>query len=201
MSYPINPNVGFDQNRRSLANSSDKGANVAVEQQSYQLANNKTPSAKESIVDSHKKQLNAAIIESSLKYSQFASDEPLSLLLTTALQGINEALNATGIDTSVSKTYESGIDYSPEATAKRIITFSTQYFGAYKEGHPEMSKEVALAAFVDIIGSGIEQGFTEAKGILEGLKVLDGDIASNIAKTYDLVQEGLQTFIEAFVIK
>ncbi|MBT5370276.1 MAG: DUF5610 domain-containing protein, partial [Gammaproteobacteria bacterium] len=49
-----------------------------------------------------------------------------------------------------------------------------------------------------IIGGGIDQGFAEAREILDGLSVLEGDIATNIDATYDLVQEGLQAFIESY---
>ncbi|WP_292746763.1 DUF5610 domain-containing protein, partial [Methylophaga sp. UBA3191] len=42
------------------------------------------------------------------------------------------------------------------------------------------------------------QGFKEARDILGGLKVLEGDIAGNIDKTYDLVQQGLQSFVENY---
>ncbi len=36
--------------------------------------------------------------------------------------------------------------------------------------------------------------FKEASDILSGLNVLNGDIASNIDKTYDLVQKGYADF-------
>ncbi|MBT3719368.1 MAG: DUF5610 domain-containing protein, partial [Gammaproteobacteria bacterium] len=49
-----------------------------------------------------------------------------------------------------------------------------------------------------IIGGGIDQGFAEAREILDGLSVLEGDIATNIDATYDLVQEGLQAFIDSY---
>jgi ABC-type uncharacterized transport system substrate-binding protein len=61
-------------------------------------------------------------------------------LLKTALQGINEALEAEGIKNSVISTYESNIDYSPEASAERIIGFSTQLFSAYKADNLEMGE-------------------------------------------------------------
>jgi hypothetical protein len=61
-----------------------------------------------------------------------------------------------------------------------------------------MGEEESLTAFVDIIRGGIDQGFAEAKDILTSLKVLEGDIATNIDKTYDLVQEGLQSFVDSF---
>jgi hypothetical protein len=61
-----------------------------------------------------------------------------------------------------------------------------------------MDAEESLANFVDIIGGGIEQGFSEAKDILGNLNVLEGDISNNIDKTYELVQQGLQSFVDSF---
>jgi hypothetical protein len=144
--------------------------------------------------------LNAEIISSSLKYSNSAGDEPLSLLLKTALQGINEALEDEGIKNSVLSTYQSDVDYSPEASAERIVDFSTQLFSAYKADNREIGEAEALTSFVDIISGGIEQGFAEAREILDSLNVLDGDIAENIEKTYGLVKAGLQNFID-FIAK
>jgi len=199
MSTPINPNTTFSQDVRSLAKAPDKKENGPMGQKVSELAHDKkTAEVPESIRVSQKKQLNAAIIESSLKFSNSIGDQPLSLVLKTALQGINEALEANGFDGRVEDAYESGVDFSPEATAERIVSFSTQFFGSYKEQHPEMNEEELLTSFVDIIGGGIEQGFGEAKDILEGLKVLDGDIAINVDKTYELVQEGLQSFVDSF---
>ncbi len=199
MTSLINPNAGFSQDVRSLAKAPDKKENGPMGQQVSELAQEKkTVQAPESITVSQKKQLNAAIIESSLKFNNSIGEQPLSLVLKTALQGINEALQAGGLETNVEDAYESGIDYSPEATAERIVAFSTQMFGAYKEQHPEMEEDELLTSFIDVIGGGIEQGFSEAKDILSGLKVLDGDIATNVDKTYELVQEGLNSFIDSF---
>jgi len=198
MSSPINPNATFSQDVRSLAKNPDKKADEPMGQQVSNLAHEKkTSAAQESASVSQKKQLNAAIIESSLKFSNTIGDKPLSLLLKTALQGINEALKAGGVETSVEEAYDSGIDVSPEATAERIVAFSTQFLGSYREQHPEMDEEQSLTAFIEIISGGIEQGFGEAKDILGGLKVLEGEIATNIDKTYELVQEGLQSFVDS----
>lgn len=199
MSSSITPNATFNPDVRTLAKTQDKKESAPMEQVVTESAKDKkVAEAPESIAVSNKKQLNAAIIETSLKFSQSIGDKPLSLLLKTALQGINEALSAGGVDSKVEDAYESGIDFSPEATAERIVSFSTQFFSAYQEQHPEMDEESALTAFVDIIKGGIEQGFGEAKDILGGLKVLEGEITSTIDKTYALVQEGLQTFVDSF---
>lgn len=199
MSSSINPNATFSQDVRSLAKAQDKKDSGAMGQQVSGLADNKKMTeVQEPISVSQKKQLNAAIIESSLKFSKSIGDQPLSLLLKTALQGINEALKAGGVETSVEGAYESGIDFSPEATAERIVAFSTQFLASYREQHPELNEEQSLTAFVEIISGGIEQGFAEAKDILGALKVLGGDIATNIDKTYELVQQGLQSFVDSF---
>ncbi|ALO34188.1 hypothetical protein CMT41_05165 [Colwellia sp. MT41] len=199
MSAPINTNTSFNQEVRSLAKSPDKKDNEPMGQQVSKYAHNKkSVEVQEPIAVSQKKQLNAAIIESSLKFSKTLGDKPLSLLLKTALQGINEALKERNVESSVEDAYESGIDFSPEATAERIVAFSTQFLASYREQNPQMDEEQSLTAFVDIIRGGIEQGFTEAKDILGGFKVLAGDIASNIDKTYELVQQGLQSFVDSF---
>ena len=199
MSSSINPNATFNQDVRSLAKAQDKKDSGAMGQQVSGLADTKKMTeVQEPISVSQKRQLNAAIIESSLKFSKSIGDQPLSLLLKTALQGINEALKVGGVDSNVEEAYESGIDFSPEATADRIVAFSTHFLASYREQHPEMNEEQSLTAFVDIISGGIEQGFAEAKDILGALKVLGGDIATNIDKTYELVQQGLQSFVDSF---
>lgn len=88
------------------------------------------------------------------------------------------------------------IDVSPEATAKRIVDMSTAFLAAFKKQHPGEDDDAILKRFMDTIGGGIEQGFKEARGILDGLGVLKGDIAGNIDKTWDLVQQGLKDFTE-----
>ena len=199
MNSSIKPNTTFSQDVRSLAKAQDKKENGPMGQQVSDLAHEKKiGEVQEPISVSNKKMLNAAIIESTLKFNNTVGDKPLSLLLKTALQGINEALKGSGVDSSVEDAYESGIDFSPEATAERIVSFSTQLLGAYREQHPEMDEEESLTSFVDIISGGIEQGFSEAKDILGSLKVLEGDISNNIDKTYELVQEGLQSFVDSF---
>ena len=120
------------------------------------------------------------------------------MLLKTAIDGINEALQADLGDNAIQRAVETGIDVSPEATADRIVQMSTAFFSAYLTGREKIPPEDALQSFMAIIRGGIDQGFTEARDILSGLQVLAGDIASNIDKTYDLVQQGLQAFVDGF---
>ncbi len=199
MSSPIKPSSTYNQDVRSLAKPQDnKLSDSKAQNTDVQPKESKVTEVKDSIAVTQKKQLNAAIIESSLKFSNSIGDQPLSLVLKTALQGINEALKADGANTTIEEAYDSGIDTSPEATAERIVTFSTQFLASYREQHPEMDESESLSAFVNIISSGIDQGFGEAKDILSSLNVLEDEMASTIDQTYELVQSGIQAFVDSF---
>ncbi|MDO6506564.1 DUF5610 domain-containing protein [Colwellia sp. 4_MG-2023] len=199
MSSPINSmntvmaKNPYSQDTSSMTKSTDSNNSV----EDPQVTTGQTGEVQESIAVSQKKQLNAAIIESTLEFSNSLGDQPLSLALKAALQGINEALQVSGVESSVEDAYESGLDFSPEATAERIVSFSTQFLGAFREQNPDLSEEESLNAFMDVIGSGIDQGFGEAKDILGGLNVLEGEVSDTINTTYDLVQEGLQAFVDS----
>ena len=140
--------------------------------------------------------INKKIIQSTLDVSFARGNESLTLLLKTAIEELNGILQpALGV--SIEEAHESGLDVSPEATATRIVSLSTAFFSAYQEQHPEMDLETAVNEFTNLIKGGIDKGFSEARGILDGLNVLQGDIATNIDTTYDLVQDKLQVFIDS----
>ncbi len=116
----------------------------------------------------------------------------MELLYKSAIEKLNVALEPDFGSGAIQNS--AGIDVSPEATAGRIISLSTAFFEAFRQQNPEMGDEEALDQFMSTIGKGIEQGFAEAREILGGLQVLNGDIATNIDVTYNLVQQGLQDF-------
>jgi hypothetical protein len=147
---------------------------------------------------SPKDALNQGILEASYEVSLKTGNQSLTLLYKAALDGINAELKAEFGDDALQKAYDEGIDISPEATADRIVKFGTAFFEQYRANHSELSDEEAMGQFVQLIGGGIDKGFSEAKDILKGLQVLDGDIASNIDKTYELVQAGLKAFAENY---
>ncbi|MBE0438709.1 MAG: DUF5610 domain-containing protein [Gammaproteobacteria bacterium] len=175
----------FGQKISQLAQSEDKKVDGPFGQTVSDLAH-------------QKKQLNAAILQSNANVSLSTGNESLALLYKTAIEGINQALQDTMGDNAIQATYDAGIDVSPEATADRIVSQSTAFFSAYSKQHPELNLDDALVKFTDLIKGGIDKGFSEARAILDGLQVLEGDIASNIDKTYELVQTGLVAFIEHY---
>lgn len=148
-----------------------------------------------------KNQLNASIIQASLDVSIASKNDSLTLLYKAAIQGINDALEPEMGPEAIQKAAANGEDHSPEATSTRIVGFVAALYELYRQqkvdGGEEKSEEEMATDFINIVGKGVDQGFKEARGILSGLGVLKGEIASNIDKTYDLVQKGLQLFIDS----
>lgn len=137
-------------------------------------------------------QLNISIVQASLEVSISAKNEPLSLLFKTAIDSLNQALKPEFGDNAIQNAVSQ--DNTPEGTAGRIVSLSTGFFDAFKQNHPGEDSAAVLKNFMDTIRGGFEKGFKEATDILQGLNVLNGDIAANINKTYDLVQQGYKDF-------
>ncbi|MYM96742.1 DUF5610 domain-containing protein [Duganella vulcania] len=148
-----------------------------------------------SVAAKAKAQLNVSIVQASLTVSLNSSNEPLSVLLKTALTGINEALKDDFGDNAIQKAVSQ--DNTPEGTASRIVSLSTAFYDAFKQQHPGEDGDAVLNKFMETLKKGVDQGFKEARGVLDGLKVLNGDVASNIDKTYELVQKGYADFAAA----
>ncbi|WP_051560390.1 DUF5610 domain-containing protein [Marinobacterium jannaschii] len=142
---------------------------------------------------------NKAILDASLNVSISSGNDSLSLVFKAAIEKVNELLEPEFGERAIESSHEEGLDVSPEATADRIVSLTTGLFSSYQEANPELQGEDLINRFVDVIGGGIAQGFGEAREILDGLNVLEGDIASNIDKTYALVEEGLQQFKDDFL--
>ena len=138
-------------------------------------------------------QMNVQILQASSEVSLKAGDQSQALLLRSAIERINELLAPTlGPDAIQAKASE---DNSPEATAGRILSLSTGFFDAYAAQRPDDDPDQVAKDFVDLVRGGFEQGFNEAKDILQGLKVFDGDIESGVMKTYELVSQGYDEFL------
>ncbi|MBI3222369.1 MAG: DUF5610 domain-containing protein [Nitrosomonadales bacterium] len=151
-----------------------------------------------SAIDVSRQTLNKSILETSMDVSISVGNDSMRLLLKAAVEHLNQVLAPDFGNNAIQKASESGVDYSPQATADRIVSMSTAFFGKYLEKYPEKDIETALKDFTKLIGGGIDQGFAEARQILDGLRVLQGDIASNIDKTYELVQAGLKSFVDNY---
>jgi hypothetical protein len=155
-----------------------------------------TPPTAAEVAARGKAELNLQIVQTSLSVSISAGNEPQQLVLRSVVDRLNELLDdGTGVpalDTAAKQ------DNSPEGTAGRIVSLSTAFFDAYKTQHPGVDEADAAKSFVEIIRGGVEEGFKDARGILESLSALQGDVATNIDKTYELVMKGLDDFLAKF---
>ncbi|MCT8985455.1 DUF5610 domain-containing protein [Shewanella phaeophyticola] len=140
--------------------------------------------------------MNNSILAAQEEVSIAAGDKSMALLYRAAIEAINEELAPTMGEDAVQKNAEEGIDYSPEATADRIVSFATQFFSVHQQQNQSMGFDEQVSSFMVKIGDAINQGFKEASDILSGLKVLEGDIADGVDQTYELIQQKLAQFAQ-----
>jgi hypothetical protein len=141
-----------------------------------------------------KYQAGLQILQSSFSVSISAGDQPQTLLFRSAIERINELLEPE-LGANALQNLASSQDNSPEATAGRILSFSTGFYDMYAKQHPGEDPEKVATDFVNVIRRGFEKGFNEAKNILQGLQVFGGDIAAGVMKTHELVTKGYDQFL------
>ena len=142
-----------------------------------------------------------AAAQQSSKITIDAKDRPLTLLLRSVLEKLDEYLAPTPGDNAIQSAATSSLDISPEATAGRIVSMSTGFFNAFKELRPGEDNAAVLESFMQTIGKGIEQGFADARRTLRSLNVLQGETVSNIDRTHELIQDGLTSLKARFNLR
>lgn len=150
-----------------------------------------TPAPSESVVA--RQQLNVQILEASARVSVSAGGDSQALLFRSAIDRINEFLAPSLGEQAIQNAASQ--DNSPEATAQRILSLSTGFYEAYAAKRAGDDPAQVAKDFVDLIRGGFEKGFGEARDILQGLKVFDGEVESGVSKTFELVQKGYDDFL------
>ncbi|MEK1943348.1 MAG: DUF5610 domain-containing protein [Pseudomonas sp.] len=85
-------------------------------------------------------------------------------------------------------------DYTPDKVSERILGFVEGSIKAKAAGGADPAE---LQEMLAQARKGVEEGFAEAKKILDGLGVLGGDIAKNIDETYSKITAGLDKLGES----
>ncbi len=186
MSIPVSINAGKAGTPPGL----DQNAKIKDDNPSNKVKDVDSPA---SAVAKARANLNSAIVQTSLNVAISAGNEPMALLLKSAITGINEELEPV-LGKDAIENAAATQDNSAEATAARIVSLSTAFYDAYRQQNKLDDTEQARAQFVDVIRGGFENGFKEAQQVLEGLKVLGGDVAAGIDRTYELVMKGFDDF-------
>ena len=147
---------------------------------------------------------NAQIIEASLKVSIQVGDNPQGLLFRTSLESIYESIG--GFKSNINPDYkmpsmnDSNNPYAtPEGTANVILSFSLGLYAQYSQSHQGEDEAAMATNFIELIRGGFEKGYGEAVDILESLSVFNGDIKTDIEKTWELVQKGYDDWLSTKV--
>ena len=109
---------------------------------------------------------------------------------------LNAAFAAAGMDTTVDSLQQSATDFSPQATAQRIVNFSTSFFGSFQQNHADEAGQSQASNFAAMIKGAIEEGFASAQDILVGLGEIAPDIQAGINETFELTMQGINSFLE-----
>lgn len=127
------------------------------------------------------------------KGEPLTGDQAMNVVLNRAMDKlravVSDAKKALGIDENAT------IDTSPEATGNRIADFALSAFDQWSKRHSDLSADDARKQFADFIGAAVQQGISEARGILGSLNALTDTVDSNINSTWDVVNKRLQDFV------
>ena len=111
------------------------------------------------------------------------------------IDSLNDKLNTmfqeAGMETTVDSLLESGLNFSPEATANRIVELATGFFEQYQTNNQGTEEGEQKEGFVEMIKGAVEEGFAAAQEMLEWLGNIDPDVQGEIDKTSDLVVNGI----------
>ena len=118
------------------------------------------------------------------------------VLDTSLTDKLNGAFKTAGMDTNVQSLMSSGMDFSPEATAKRIVDFSVGFFGAFQLNHKGEKGGLQIDGFTSLIKDAVKTGFEDARSILSGIGDISPEISAGIDETFDLVMKGIDDFGE-----
>lgn len=112
-----------------------------------------------------------------------AARSPLKVLNSEVLGALDEALKEEGI--SLDRQADPA-SFTPQQVADRILSVIDAALSKYAADDPQRAELLEKAR------EGVERAFEEARGILDGLGVLDGELADNITRTSELIQGGLE---------
>ncbi len=121
------------------------------------------------------------------------NDKAMNIVAERALEKLRAVVSEARAELGLPE--DAVIDTSPEATASRIADFALGFFGNYAENNGLADDEAGRRQYADFIGKAVTKGIDEARGILQSLNALNGDITANIDKTAELVNQRLEDFV------
>lgn len=111
-------------------------------------------------------------------------------ILETAM---GQQMKASFLAAGVNLSDGVGMDFSPEATAKRIASFATGLLGVFRQQNPNLSETEVVDKFEETIRGAVDKGYQEAQQML-GTMNLPGSATSQSAQTMGLVHQQFDDF-------
>lgn len=145
-----------------------------------------------------KKTASPATLQAAAEFRLQPNTQPTSLLQKASMAHLEQALSAYAPDASpvaAPSTQAEAFgadDFSPAATAQRILDFTLGHYENYAARHSDSADPAE--DFVALVRGAIDQGFQEARDILGGLKMLD-QASADIDATYQQIEQGLSAFL------
>lgn len=199
----------LNENKHIKGNDSDptKGIANALEKVANNVSKTEMRVEQQASLVSHLFGDGSTTLNSSMKITYQSAIEKLNEILMADMGFTTNGEEISSDESETTKPIseealqsQGGMEYwTPENTAKRIVEGASGFFEGFKKAHPELEGEALMNHFMDVVGGGLTQGFEEARGILDDLNVLEGSIAENIDLTYDLVQQGMQSYQKDFL--
>lgn len=133
--------------------------------------------------------------------NQQSAENGLKMTYQAAIDKLNERFQETfGDKFEEMKISQDNLDkhgiehWNPQNTAQRIVSGATQFLDGFKAIHPELEGDALMEKYMEVVGGGLQQGFSEAQGILGDLEVFDGLVADKFNSTVNLVERGMENF-------
>jgi hypothetical protein len=122
-----------------------------------------------------------------------SAKNPTQLILQSAMDKINEVFAPYLGDHALERAGDSGMDFSPKATADRIMSFANHLIGRTEIEQIDLPAEEQRSReqLFNNVKLGIENGFAQSRDILESMQALHGGTKETVDQTYDYVQQGL----------
>ena len=139
----------------------------------------------------------AALANASFEVSIKSRNEPMALLMKASVTGINEAFKPDSGENTIQGM--GGQSSSGGGMAERIMSLVTQLFEAFKKQHAGEDEGATLKDFMSTVRGGFEQGFNEATDILKAMGVMTDEMAADMTKVFEFVQQGFADFETAQV--
>jgi Domain of unknown function (DUF5610) len=86
-------------------------------------------------------------------------------------------------------------EVTPDATAERIVSGIVAMYDGYVKSNPDLLPEEALTRFMAAARKGVDEGYSDAYEILDGLGAFQFDgVESGISQTKGFIEEKLAAF-------